>query len=195
MEVKSYDRTDKESSKAYEAFCVYLRLGVARSLNKAAGKFCDDSSPPNYQIAKRRVMEKWSKIHGWVARCKDYDRDEEILERDRQRTRDRTEHDRKLEEYRSQNENLGSRFMVFGDRMLKVMNRVLDPIERNFDQYAKIEHPTAEDLLKRKADWEIFRDLATSGRSAVVMVATGSTINADGLLIRQTIEQLREAQK
>lgn len=60
-----WTRRDTETSRAYEAFRSYLKLGPERSLRKALeidGK------------TTLSTFEQWSAQHNWVARCAAYDR-------------------------------------------------------------------------------------------------------------------------
>jgi hypothetical protein len=63
---------NKESSKAYEAFCVYRDLGVTRSLNQVVHK-CGKS---------RSLLDRWSSKYRWVERAAAYD---EYLEEERRK--------------------------------------------------------------------------------------------------------------
>ena len=67
--VEPWERQENESAKAYESFSIYRDMGVERSLAKVG-----------QQVGKsKKMMEKWSKAHNWVARAEQWD-----LEQDRQ---------------------------------------------------------------------------------------------------------------
>jgi len=82
-----------ETNKAYNAFLVYKNLGASRSLRKAAeifygGTNFTDTSP------KLRQFKTWSAKHNWVARCSDWDIEEERI-RIEQKRKDIMEMDRR----------------------------------------------------------------------------------------------------
>lgn len=185
--MSSYDRTDGETPKAYAAFTIYRNMGATRSLARTAGEFYTVELPQKRRRNIRQI-ETWSSQWDWLERCQDFDRDGEMLRRDRQRKSDIAEHDRKLEDYRSQNEYIGAGYMEFGKRLLTMLNLTLDPIEQRLQILAHSQDPEAR---IDKADWDVLKDLATSGKNGITMVAAASAVNADGLLIRQLLEQLK----
>lgn len=65
---KPWDRYQREPAEQYESFCVYLNLGVSRSIPKVA------------EISGRPIQTLWnaSRKYGWVKRAAAYD---EHLER------------------------------------------------------------------------------------------------------------------
>lgn len=63
MSEQTWTRRDGETSVAYEAFKEYLHQGTARSL-ASVGEALGKSTP---------LMERWSSLHDWVARSRDYD--------------------------------------------------------------------------------------------------------------------------
>ena len=58
-----WERYEKESSKAYAAFCIYRDLGVDRSYEQVQKK-CGKSA---------RLIARWGSKYNWVARCQAYD--------------------------------------------------------------------------------------------------------------------------
>jgi hypothetical protein len=186
----SYDRQPEETPKAYAAFTVYRNMGATRSLERVAAEIYPPEIPqkPPRNISQ---IERWSSLWDWIDRCRDFDRDEELLRRERQREKDRADHDQKLEEYRSQNEHLGRGYMELGERLLEILNLTLDPIAFRLQKLSESQDPNAR---IDKADLEVLKDIATSGKSGITMVAKASTVNADGLLIRQLMEKLREGE-
>lgn len=67
-----WDRREKESTKAYEAFCIYRDLGIDRSLAKVAEK-CQKSGS---------LIGRWSREHDWVKRAAKWDDEQERIERE-----------------------------------------------------------------------------------------------------------------
>jgi hypothetical protein len=177
-EIKSYNRQDKETIKAYAAFCIYRDMGVDRSLPKAAIVLYPPRSP---QEAPRNIsaLQTWSYKYGWVNRCRDYDRDEEILERDRVRSRNIQEHDRELEQFRQSNKAMGSALLAMGARLMKIGDRVAREIEGK-------EKITAADL-------DTFLKLPASVKAIANFATIGGDLTADGLLIRQLLEKMKES--
>lgn len=62
-----WDRQDKETAKAYRAFCVYRDMGIERSIQKAADQFYGRDA------AEPRQLEVWSVRNTWVRRVEAYD--------------------------------------------------------------------------------------------------------------------------
>lgn len=68
-EVQPWERQEKETAKAYEAFSEYRDMGASRSLAKVGQK-----------LGKSKAqMEKWSKKYGWVARAEEWDVEQDRL--------------------------------------------------------------------------------------------------------------------
>ncbi len=61
-DTKLFEQQAKETTKAFEAFTIYLNLGPARSL-AAVGRKVGKS---------KALMERWSKRHNWVVRVEAY---------------------------------------------------------------------------------------------------------------------------
>lgn len=59
----SFEQLPSESSKAYAAFCEYLRLGPQRSQEVAAANLRKCVG----------TLRRWAESHAWVARARDYD--------------------------------------------------------------------------------------------------------------------------
>lgn len=176
-ELKSYDRQDGETIKAYAAFCIYRDMGIDRSLPKTAIIVYPPRVP---QEAPRNIsaLETWSYKYGWIDRCRDYDRDEEILERERVRSRNIDEHDRELEQFRQSNKAMGSALLAMGARLMKIGDRVAREIE-------------SKDKITT-ADLDTFLKLPASIKAIANFATIGGDLTADGLLIRQMLEKLKE---
>lgn len=172
-ELKSYDRQDGETIKAYAAFCIYRDLGTQRSIRETVKRYYSGDSPANI-----RHLERWSSKYQWIYRCKDYDRDEEILERERVRSRNIDEHDRELEQFRQSNKAMGSALLAMGARLMKIG----DKIAREIEEKDKI---TAADL-------DTYLKLPASVKAIANFATIGGDLTADGLLIRQMLEKMKE---
>lgn len=60
---KSWERQPKESSQAFEAFNLYLRMGEHRSLRRVAQELGKSST----------LISRWSSAWSWQARVRDYE--------------------------------------------------------------------------------------------------------------------------
>lgn len=69
---KPWERRENESTKAYEAFCIYRDMGTQRSLSKVAEKLQKSET----------LMGRWSGNHDWVARAAKWDDEQDRIERE-----------------------------------------------------------------------------------------------------------------
>lgn len=69
---KIWERLDKETSKQYEAFCIYRDMGTDRSLRAVSEKLQKSDT----------LIGRWSRQNGWVHRAAEYDDDKERTERE-----------------------------------------------------------------------------------------------------------------
>lgn len=175
---KTYDRQDGETAKAYAAYCIYRNMGAERSLEKTAIKFYPRQSPDTYRTHPNIArIERWSKTWNWVERCKDFDRDREAILREHQRQKDVEEHDLKLEQFRQDTENLGFGLLAMGMRLLTIGDRIIKTLEN-------------KDL--DSTDVALFLALPNSIKAIANFATIGGNLAADGLLIRQLMEKLKE---
>lgn len=178
-EFKSYDRQNGETIKAYAAFCIYRDMGITRTIEKTAEKYYKpDPSQSKASCRSTSQLRLWSSANNWVERCKDYDRDEEILERERVRLRNIAEHDRELEQFRQSNKAMGSALMAMGARLMKIGDKVAKEIE-------------SKDKITA-ADLDTFLKLPASVKAIANFATIGGDLTADGLLIRQMLEKMKE---
>lgn len=70
----SWDKQESESNRAYNAFLTYRDMGALRSLRKAAEIFYGIIS-----VSKVNTFLRWSANNNWVARCGDWDAEEERI--------------------------------------------------------------------------------------------------------------------
>lgn len=82
-----WDRQEKETSRAYKAFTIYLNMGVNRSLQKAADSYYGKNR------ANRGQLEIWSSKYEWVSRVTAYDT--HMAQLDLEKRRQEFEDDRK----------------------------------------------------------------------------------------------------
>jgi hypothetical protein len=176
--MKSYDRSDGETAKAYAAFTIYRNMGTSRSLEKTAVEFYPviDSSQSRHR--NKNQLGVWSKKYNWVARCKDYDRDRESELREHTRLKNVEEHDRLLEQFRKSNETIGFGLSDMGLRLLEIGNRIVNTLEN-------------KEVLDSK-DIDLFLAIPSSIKAIGAIGASGSELAADGLCIRQIMERIEE---
>lgn len=67
-----WERRESESTKAYEAFCIYRDMGPDRSLAKVAEKLSKSE----------QLMKRWSYTYGWVERAAKWDDEKDRIERE-----------------------------------------------------------------------------------------------------------------
>lgn len=67
-----WERRQDETSKAYEAFCVYRDMGRERSLSKVSEKLHKSET----------LMGRWSRTNDWVKRAALWDDEQERIERE-----------------------------------------------------------------------------------------------------------------
>jgi hypothetical protein len=186
MHMKSYDRSDGETAKAYAAFTIYRNMGVSRSLDRTAVEFypvIDSSQKRPRNIAQIQV---WSRTYNWVSRCRDFDLDEEAIARERKRELDRAEHDSKLEAYRADNEEVGNELLRLSKDLLGLFRAALKPL------MLEVENNHGELLDKVKL--ERLLTISQIAKSIGAYATQGSQLAADGLLIRQLMEKLKEGE-
>jgi hypothetical protein len=178
-ELKSYDRQVGETEKAYAAFVIYRNLGLKRSLQTTAENYYRSSEIDQKSHRNRSQITTWCGKYNWAGRCLDYDRDEEVLERDRVRAKNIEEHDRELEQFRQSNKAMGSALMAMGARLMKIGDRVAREIE-------------GKDKITA-ADLDTFLKLPASVKAIANFATIGGDLTADGLLIRQMLEKMKES--
>jgi hypothetical protein len=98
--MSKWERQDRESIKAYKAFCVYRDLGYNRSLQEAMNELRQNRGKTPVNVRQKndpRLLERWSSKYRWVSRAEAYDEYLEGMER-KERERKRKELLRKKEE-------------------------------------------------------------------------------------------------
>ena len=179
----SYDRQPTETSKAYAGFTIYRNMGVSRSLDRVAAEIYDPETTQKRPRNKSQISA-WSHQWNWVERCRDWDKDEELLRRDRQREIDIADHDQKLERYRAQCEGVGFGLMEMGAKFVDLAHLILNPIQTKLREGGRLD----------PIEMSVFVSLCTAMKSAAAFTAGGSNLAADGLLVRQLMAHLKEGE-
>lgn len=91
--MQTWNKNPKETSRAYNAFLIYKNLGALRSLRKTAEVFYGAAYFSKY-LAKEQQIFRWSSKYNWVARCLDWDIEEERIQIEEKR-KDIAEMDRR----------------------------------------------------------------------------------------------------
>ena len=191
--MSSYDRIDGETPKAYHAFTLYRGMGANRSLDRVAVEFYTVDLPQKCRRNIRQI-ETWSSHWGWVDRCKDFDRDEELIRREQQRQRDVEEYDSKLELFRQQNESVGMGLLDLAAQLLDAMTDYTAPVRSKLRAIkdAKLQgEPIDPSLELNKSDHDVMQNIPNSIRGIAAFASIGGDLAADGLLVRQLLAQLQ----
>lgn len=69
-----WERLESESSKAYEAFCIYRDMGIQRSLSKVADELQKSDT----------LIGRWSRTFDWVERAAQWDSEQDRVIRQQQ---------------------------------------------------------------------------------------------------------------
>ena len=69
-----WERREDESTKAYEAFCIYRDMGIQRSLSKVAEELQKSDT----------LMGRWSRTYDWVERAAQWDSEQDRVARQQQ---------------------------------------------------------------------------------------------------------------
>lgn len=71
---KPWERQEKESAKAFEAFCIYRDMGIQRSVRKVARELGKSET----------LMARWSGNYNWVERATAWDEEQDRIVRQMQ---------------------------------------------------------------------------------------------------------------
>lgn len=193
---KTYDRIENETIKAYAAFCIYRDMGIDRTLKVTAQEYYSVENPSNIPRVKgMRTVEIWCSKYNWVDRCKDYDRDEEAIARERKRELDCAEHDAKLGKFREDNEELGSEMTGLSKELTSFFRSSLAETVEVFKTTVDLGEDPERGVKLVKARQSQLGHLFTVSqicKTATTFATVGGDLTADGLLIRQMLEKMKE---
>jgi hypothetical protein len=181
-ENKSYDRQEKETTKAYAAFCIYRDMGVDRSLKKTAQKCYpalathDRRTHPNI-----RLIERWCTLWRWIDRCKEYDRDCELRDRSAKSEIDREAYIKDLEGYQFQQKSIGTAAMNFTARSLQAIDYALTDIHAAVKSKKKLTSQQINVLFSSQL----------AGKNAMAISTAGGELKAKGLAIEELMKHVQ----
>lgn len=130
-----WERREKESTKAYEAFCIYRDMGRERSLSKVAAKLEKSET----------LMGRWSGEHKWVDRAAKWDDEQDRIEREIAQK----EQAREIREMRKRHADLAKVMLI---KSAKALARIPDDdikpgdISRMVDVASKLERISRGDV-------------------------------------------------
>lgn len=130
-----WERRERETTKAYEAFCIYRDMGRERSLSKVAEKLQKSET----------LMGRWSRENGWVERAAKWDDEQDRIERE---TAQR-EQVKAIKEMRKRHADLGNAMLIKAARALqKIPDDEIKPgdISRMVDVASKLERISRGDV-------------------------------------------------
>ena len=192
--MSSYDRLPTETAKSYNAFVIYRNMGVSRSLDQVATEIYGAETVQK-RSRNRSQIAAWSRQNNWVERCKDFDRDEEILERDRLRRSNQAEHDKKLELFRQQHEAIGMGLLHLAAQLLAAMTEYTAPVRAKL-MAAKTARDAGVPLDPTyeldKNDHDVMQNIPNSIKGIAAFATMGGGLAADGLLVRQLMAHLKD---
>jgi hypothetical protein len=195
VDVKSYDRRLGETERAYAAFVIYRNLGSERTLEKTSAIFYPDVKAEEGRHPNVRQIQRWSGTHDWYLRTVDYDRDEEAIARERKRELDCAEHDAKLGKFREDNEELGSEMTGLSKELTSFFRSSLAETVEVFKTTIALDEDPERGVKLVKARQSQLGHLFTVSqicKTATTFATVGGDLTADGLLIRQMLEKMKE---
>jgi hypothetical protein len=131
-------------------------------------------------------------------RTVDYDRDEEAIARERKRELDCAEHDAKLGKFREDNEELGSEMTGLSKELTSFFRSSLAETVEVFKTTIALDEDPERGVKLVKARQSQLGHLFTVSqicKTATTFATVGGDLTADGLLIRQMLEKMKEGGK
>ena len=159
-----WDRREEETTKAYEAFCEFRDAGSARTHQLVVDANCGTI----------RVVQRWSSTHDWSDRVIAFDDFMERQKRDATIANELNNHQKKIEDFRGQNEKLGKAMLSTAAQMLELGQKQLLGMRQRGDDI-----PT--------------RELPGFMRSASAIAETGSRLIAESLGVDRILNSMAKA--
>jgi hypothetical protein len=185
VDVKSYDRQEKETIKAYAAFCIYRDMGSDRTLEAAAAKIYPAHLPHTYRTHPNiRRVEEWCRNWRWVNRCKDYDRDIELSNREFMLQIKRERYLARCDDLQVNTEAAGFEAIEAARNLTAVMIEISAELKQSRGK--KIAEYTAREL-------DLVIGLPSSLKSAIACTTGGVQLGADGLGLSDAVQKMTKA--
>lgn len=130
-----WERRENESTKAYEAFCIYRDMGRERSLSKVAEKLQKSFT----------LMGRWSREYGWVDRAAKWDDEQDRIEREQAQK----EQAKAIREMRKRHADLAQAMLIKSARALaRIPDDEIKPVDvsRMVDIASKLERISRGDV-------------------------------------------------
>ena len=130
-----WERRENETTKAYEAFCIYRDMGRERSLAKVAEKLQKSET----------LMGRWSRENDWVKRAAKWDDEQDRIERETAQK----EQIKAIKDMRKRHADLGQVMLIKAARALaKIPDDEIKPadISRMVDVASKLERISRGDV-------------------------------------------------
>lgn len=130
-----WERRENETTKAYEAFCIYRDMGRERSLSKVAEK----------QQKSGSLIGRWSRENDWVERAAKWDDEQDRIEREIAQK----EQAKAIKDMRKRHADLGQAMLIKAARALaKIPDDEIKPgdISRMVDVASKLERISRGDV-------------------------------------------------
>jgi hypothetical protein len=183
QETKSYDRQPNETAKAFAAFCIYRDMGVDRSLARTAKDFYPALDSTQKRPRNIAQIEVWSRSWNWVNRCRDYDRDIEIVVREQIKAERGEEYLKKIEQFRSQAETMGTAVIAFNMKFVKSIDDLSVPI---FKEITAARSQGRRAILNAE-DREFYLQVPNAMRALMTATLSAEELAADGLGLRKLL--------
>jgi hypothetical protein len=185
MYMKSYDRSDGETAKAYAAFTIYRDMGVSRSLKATTEKYYSAECPSNVRRAKgMRHIEEWSSKYNWVDRCRDFDRDIELSNREFLLQVKREKYLARCDDLQINTEAAGFEAIEAARNLTAIMIDI--SAELRLCRGKKIAEYTAREL-------DLVIGLPNSLKNAISCASGGVQLGADGLGLSDVVQKMTKA--
>lgn len=186
-EIKSYDRQKNETIKAYAAFCIYRDMGVDRTIDDVTRQIYKQPPQPirNRPAGISRVLD-WSSKYKWVDRCKDYDREIELSNREFLLQV-------KRERYLSRCDDLQVNTEAAGFEAIEAARNLTAIISDISAELKSCRGKKIADYTARELDLVI--GLPNSLKSAICCTSGGVQLGADGLGLSDAVQKMTEGIK
>jgi hypothetical protein len=185
---KTYDRQEKETTKAYTAFTIYRDMESARSLDRVEEKIYGT------QIGHKRgtnltSLKRWSREWNWVERCRDYDLDRlggalRVREAEMRQIKsdcEKAAYIQDLEHYQLQQKEIGMMTLNLANRSLESISLILEPIHQALK---------ASDGVIPRDRIDLLFTSQLAAKNLMMAATSGAELAAKGLVIEQLLDSI-----